>query len=139
MNFALAGDDDGYKKHRNDGPDGNTYEVYIKSSYGDEKGKQDSEWVKDCFTFDKYSPGKLETHVFGYLVYAHDKLNTDDEDWQATSFGNSYYFGVHGSTDDHGKEIKGDAIDGYGTTYVFKGHRVKYCKAEDGQQPPVLE
>lgn len=123
-NLALAGNEGDNHRHKNDGPDGNTYLVHVKSSFGTK--------FDDCYSFDHNSPGTLTIQWLGEpLTYAHDDLNKDDEDWQATS--QAYAFlgiAFHGSTDHHGEKIKGNAVSEFGDTFVFKGEKSKKCEVE---------
>lgn len=106
----------------NEGPDGFSYAVQVKSSFGTK--------FNDCFTFDENSPGILTIQgLLGQLLtYAHDNRNRDEEDWQSTSLG-SDDFGIafHGSTNHDGKKIKGDAVNDSGDTFTFKGTKTDTC------------
>ncbi len=100
------------------------YAVKVKSSFLTE--------FDSCWSFGHHFPGVLKISDLnggGVLTYAHDNRNKDDDDWQATSLSNAN-FGIsfHGEVNNHGSEIKGNAVNEFGDTFVFKGKRIAKCQ-----------
>lgn len=115
-NLALAEDNNW---DSNNGPDGFTYLVHVRSSFGTK--------FDDCFAFD--TNGVLTISGLGEPeTFDHDALGTDDRDWQATSpASGSLGIAFHGSTKHDGNKINGNAINEFGDTFVFKGDRNDLC------------
>ena len=96
-------------------PNGKAYGVHVFSSFGTQ--------FDDCFAFD--NSGTLSVRGYGPILYRHDELNTQPEDWQATARTNPP-FGVvltfHGSVGgSNAQTIVADGVSSEGSTFILQG------------------
>ncbi|WP_374087920.1 hypothetical protein [Methylomicrobium lacus] len=123
-NFALADDGGDFEKYYDKGVNGRIYEVEVKNYYGKK--------FKDCYEFDKYSPGYVKSHRLGHTFkYAHAYMNSDERTWIASGTSDyDYGYSMYGTSKDDGHSMDGYGFDEYGTSYEYSGKENKDCHVD---------